>query len=64
MFQLRHHPVLRPLALVAALGLASACRDKSPASADSSLAQDLAMAQKGHRELLRVMAAAGYTVVA
>jgi hypothetical protein len=38
---------LRPIALVAVVAFASACRDKTPAASDSSLAQDLAMAQRG-----------------
>jgi hypothetical protein len=37
---------LRPIAFLAVVALASACREKAPAAADSSLAQDLAMAQR------------------
>ena len=41
-------PIARRILVVAASGLlAAACRDKTPALADSSLAQDLAMAQRG-----------------
>ncbi len=40
-------PSLRPIAFLALVALASACREKAPVAADSSLAQDLAMAQRG-----------------
>jgi hypothetical protein len=36
---------LRPIAFLAAVALASACREKAPVATDSSLARDLAMAQ-------------------
>ncbi len=39
--------LLRPIVFVAALALAAACREKAPAATDSSLAQDLAVAQRG-----------------
>ena len=38
---------LRPIAFVALITLAAACREKAPAVTDSSLAQDLAVAQRG-----------------
>ncbi|MEO5818458.1 MAG: glycine zipper 2TM domain-containing protein [Gemmatimonadaceae bacterium] len=37
---------LRPIAFFAVVALASACQEKAPAATDSSLAQDLAMAQR------------------
>lgn len=37
---------LRPIAFLAVVALASACREKAPVATDSSLAKDLAMAQR------------------